>query len=145
VSFLKKTFSITEMAFPKQTRLRKKLADKIDSFNNRKAGPSRWKPLGLEAKDEKGKFVGGLTGFTYLGWLYFDILFVDQKLRGNGLGRSLLSKAEIWAKKNGCKYVHLSTMSFQAPGFYRKLGYKLYGQLRPFPKGNVRYYLKKKL
>ena len=129
----------------KQGEFRKKLVARIDAFNQGKMGPTRWKALSLEARNTKGKLVGGLTGFTYLGWLYVDILFVDEKIRGQGLGKELLQEAESWARKNGYGHVHLSSFSFQAPGFYKKQGYQVHGKLGPFPKGHTRYYFKKKI
>jgi GNAT superfamily N-acetyltransferase len=129
----------------KQDEFRKKLVARIDAFNQGKMGPTRWKALSLEAKNTQGKLVGGLTGFTYLGWLYVDILFVEERYRGQGLGSRLMRTAESWAKKHGYGYVHLSSFSFQAPGFYKKLGYKIHGKLGPFPKGHIRFYFKKKI
>ena len=41
--------------------------------------------------------------------------------------------------------VYLYTFSFQAPGFYRKLGYREFGKLNDFPKGQSRYWLNKAL
>jgi ribosomal protein S18 acetylase RimI-like enzyme len=73
------------------------------------------------------------------------MLWVDEKHRNKGLGTQLLLKAEVLAGKRGCKYVHLDTFSFQAPEFYRKLGYKRFGALKPFPKGSTRYFLYKKI
>jgi GNAT superfamily N-acetyltransferase len=127
-----------------QAGFRKKVVHKLSAYNESKVGPVGWKEIGLEARNEKGKFIGGLTGSTYLGWLYVDLLFVEEKYRGQGVGKQLLQKAETWAKKRGCHHVNLNTITFQAPGFYRKLGFKVFGRLA-YPKGNVRYFLKKKL
>ena len=129
----------------RKLEFRKKLETRIDAFNKSKAGPTRWAPLDLEVKNADGKWVGGLTGYSYLGWLYIDILFIDNTYRGQDIGTRLLQKAESWAKKRGCRYAHLITFSFQALDFYRKLGYQLYGQAGPFSKGHLKYYLKKKL
>ncbi len=123
---------------------RKKVVLKLSAFNESKVGPVGWKEIGFEARDGKGRFIGGLTGSTYLGWLYVDLLFVEEKYRGQGVGTHLLKTAETWAKKRGCHHVNLNTITFQAPGFYRKLGYKVFGRLS-YPKGNIRYFLKKKL
>lgn len=124
---------------------RKRLERKIDAFNRSKAGPTQWAPLDLEVRDGKGRPIGGLTGYSYLGWLYVDILFIDTAFRGRDIGTQLLQKAESWAKKRGCRYAHLVTFSFQARGFYKKLGYELHGEAAPFSKGHVKYYLKKAL
>ena len=123
----------------------KKLEKKIVAFNEKKAGPTQWAPLGLEVRAEKGKWVGGLSGYTYLGSLYVEYLYLDPGYRGRDLGSELLERAEAWGKKKGCRHIHLNTYSFQAPGFYRKRGYKLFGKLGPHLKGLMRYYFKKDL
>jgi hypothetical protein len=43
------------------------------------------------------------------------------------------------------KNVFLDTFSFQAPGFYQKLGYRVFGELVDFPPGHTRQYLTKRL
>ena len=126
-------------------KFRKKILGKLDAHSRSTIGSSHRKPVELEAKNEKGTLVGGLVGRTYWNWLYVEMLCVDPKYRGRGLGERLLREAEGLAKSRGCKYVHLDTFSFQSPGFYRKLGYRRFGQIGPYPKGHVRYYLKKKL
>jgi hypothetical protein len=47
--------------------------------------------------------------------------------------------------KQGCQGAHLDTFSFQAKGFYEKLGYRVFGELEECPAGNSRFYLWKKL
>jgi ribosomal protein S18 acetylase RimI-like enzyme len=72
-------------------------------------------------------------------------LWVSEEVRGQGYGQALLEAAEEAARKRGCKNVNLDTMSFQAPAFYQKLGYRIFGQLDDFPTGYTRYYLTKQL
>lgn len=127
-----------------QGQFGKKLLHKLSAYNKRKVGDLGWKRLDLEMVDRNGKFVGGLTGSSYMRWFYVDILFVEEKYRGKGIGKRLLQRAQAWAKKKGCRNINLNTITFQAPGFYRKMGYRVYGKL-PYPKGNVRYFLRKKL
>ena len=127
-----------------QKEFGKKLLRKLSAYNQSKAGDVGWKSLSLEMVDPKGKFVGGLTGSTYLKWLYVDLLFVEAKYRGQGIGKRLLQEAEAWARKRGCRGINLNTITFQAPGFYRKMGYRVFGKLA-YPQGNTRYFFKKKL
>jgi hypothetical protein len=47
--------------------------------------------------------------------------------------------------KRGVRSICLDTFSFQAPAFYKKLGFKQFGKLKDFPKGHERIWLKKVL
>jgi ribosomal protein S18 acetylase RimI-like enzyme len=124
---------------------RKIVSQKLDSYNSKKIGHFNWRDLDIEAVNSKGKLIGGLISGTYWGWLFVKMLWVDEKYRNKDIGTQLIHKAVVIARKRGCKYVHLDTFNFQAPGFYRKLGFKRFGSLKPFPKGSERYFLRKKI
>ena len=62
--------------------------------------------------DENKNKIAGILGGTYWGWMYIDILWVDEKYRKQGLGSKLLEAAESEAKKRGCHSVHVDTMSW---------------------------------
>lgn len=83
-------------------------------------------------RDDTDTIVGGLTGKTY--WRYLDIAFlwVEEKHRGRGLATQLMAAAEAEARSRGCERAVLDTLSFQAPGFYRKRGYIEFGRLSGF-------------
>ena len=68
--------------------------------------------------------IGGLWGRTVYDWLFVEHLFVPEHLRGRGLGTALMRKAEEVAIARDCIGVCLDTFDFNAPGFYRKLGYE---------------------
>jgi ribosomal protein S18 acetylase RimI-like enzyme len=53
--------------------------------------------------------------------------------------------AEEVAQKKHCIGIWLETFSFQAPGFYRKLGYSEFGRLADYPPGHTRFYYQKSL
>ncbi len=94
---------------------------------------------------ENGRLQGGLIGHTHWGWLYIKLLWVAPQQRGSGLGRQLLLAAESEARQRGCHAAFVNTYSFQAPTFYQKLGYTIWGQLDNYPAGHQRIYLQKKL
>ncbi|MEW6754057.1 MAG: GNAT family N-acetyltransferase [Candidatus Latescibacterota bacterium] len=94
---------------------------------------------------EGGRLVGGLLGGTFWGYLYVDILVVDEAHRGRGTGTRLLAEAERIARQRGCRHATLHTHDFQALGFYQKKGYAVVGELPDLPPGHVRYELYKRL
>jgi ribosomal protein S18 acetylase RimI-like enzyme len=121
-------------------RIRKKLED-FNIFMSRDYGHEE---LNLNAT-EQGRFVGGLLGGTYWGYLYVDVLIVEESYRGAGIGSSLLSKAEEIARQRGCKHVHLDTHDFQGVQFYIKHGYRIVGELPDLPLGHKRFLMYKSL
>jgi ribosomal protein S18 acetylase RimI-like enzyme len=68
------------------------------------------------------------------------------------LSRAVLVQARITpffslrrAAERGCRRVFLDTFSFQAPGFYQKLGYQVYGRAEDWPDGHAHLFLRKDL
>ncbi len=105
----------------------------------------RPEPLVLALRDDGGAIVGGLTGMLLWDWLRVDILAVDEGLRGRGWGTRLLAEAEAIAGAAGCRHAWLDTFSFQARPFYERHGYRVFGELADFPRGQARYFLAKDL
>jgi ribosomal protein S18 acetylase RimI-like enzyme len=97
------------------------------------------------ARDEEGAIMGGLTGKTYWNYLEIAFLWVNERHRRLGHGSELVKAAELEARQRGCQYALLDTYSFQALGFYQKLGYAEFGRLAGFSGKHVRYYLHKAL
>ena len=52
--------------------------------------------------------------------------------------------SQTLARECGCRVIALDSYSFQAPGFYQKLGYELAWTLGDFPPGHSRSYLVKR-
>ncbi|MGB8507794.1 MAG: GNAT family N-acetyltransferase [Pyrinomonadaceae bacterium] len=97
-------------------------------------------------RDEKGRIVGGVHGnYANSRWLYVNSLWVSESVRGNGYGTRLMNRIEGEAIKGGCTNSYLDTFSYQAPEFYKKLGYRVFGELENFPPGHSRYFLGKQL
>lgn len=92
-------------------------------------------PLSLVKRDAAGRIVAGLTGKTFWNWLYIDLLWVDEALRGQGIGRALVQAAEQEALQRGCHSSYLWTESHQGPDFYPRLGYKEFVSMPDFPVG----------
>jgi GNAT superfamily N-acetyltransferase len=117
----------------------------INAFNTQQAGDDQAKNLCFVVKNDQDEILGGVIGTTYWDWLSVELMWLREDLRGQGLGQQLLHMAEDEARRRGAKQAFLDTFSFQAPGFYKKNGYKVFGQLSNFPQGHQRYFMTKKL
>ncbi len=117
----------------------------IAEFNESQAGDDHGKNLCFVVKDEEGEVVGGVIGATYWNWLYINLMWLREDLRGQDYGGELLLKAEEEGRQRGAEFSYLDTFSFQAPGFYKKLGYEVFGTLDEFPAGHQRFFMKKQL
>jgi GNAT superfamily N-acetyltransferase len=123
------------------------LEDQINAFNVAQTGISGEGDilLSMVVRDDAGQITAGIYGWTWGGCCETRFLWVQPELRGQGYGRSLLQAAEQEARRRGCRQVVLDTHSFQAPGFYQKLGYEIVGVVDEYPRGHKKYYLKKRL
>jgi GNAT superfamily N-acetyltransferase len=135
-------FTLTDSPDPETN---KRLNKGLEDFNLSKGISGDWKPLSIYIHDQQNRFLGGLSGGTFWGWLYVSTLWLHEEIRGQGFGGKILAKAEVEALKRGCRNAFLDTTSFQALPFYLKQGYRQYAQLDDFPPGHSRYFLKKTL
>jgi len=117
----------------------------IHNYNIQQAGPDNGQNLCFVLKSPDDEVVGGVIGAVHWDWLYVDLMWIREDLRGRGYGHRLLTLIEEAARQHGAKNAYLDTFSFQAPDFYQQHGYQVFGKLEDFPIGHQRYYLTKKL
>jgi ribosomal protein S18 acetylase RimI-like enzyme len=118
----------------------------LRAYNISQIGPINAEPLAILLRAPgNDEIVGGLWGQSAADWLFVDLLSVPEALRKQGIGTALMKKAEAIAIKRGCVGVWLHTATFQAPGFYEKLGYGRFGQLPDYPRGQQTFYYAKRL
>ena len=103
------------------------------------------RPVAVLLRDHSGRTIGGLRGRFIYRWLMIDMLFVPEGLRGRGIGTGIVREAERAAREAGCIGVQVSSFEFQAPGFYRRLGYSVASVLPDFPPGSACVHLIKRL
>lgn len=122
------------------------IADGLRTYNEGQAGYSDSRPLAILVRDPQTQRVaGGLLGRTSLGLLRVDQFFLPEGLRRNRLGGRILAMAEDEARRRGCTRAVLSTVHFQAPGFYLKQGWEVAARIDCEPPGHTRFYMTKKL
>ena len=115
------------------------------AYNVSKVGAPNYRRLVLSARDGANRIAGGLAGELYWNACYVELLWVKVGARQSGVGRRLMQEAEKRARRAGKDLIYLNTYTFQAPGFYRKLGFRSIGRIRDYPRGESRIFLVKKL
>ncbi|HML07692.1 MAG TPA: GNAT family N-acetyltransferase [Xanthobacteraceae bacterium] len=114
------------------------------AYNETNGGPANYQPFVIMLRDKgTGATVGGLWARIYYEWLFVELLYIPAQARGRNIGSRLVAKAEAFARRKGCVGVWLNTYSFQAPGFYRKLGYRAFATLGDYPKGKKLFFFRK--
>ena len=115
------------------------------AYNDSKVSERALSDFMVRLRNSDGAVVGGLFGRMFCRWLFVELLFVPEELRGQGVGKEMMRKAEAFAAENNCIGVWLDTFTFQAPQFYQKLGYSVFGQIDDYPPGQSRVFLQKRL
>ncbi len=121
------------------------IGEGLTTYNHHQAGDDHPQRICYVVRADNREILGGVVGVVYWDWLYVDLMWLKEELRGCGYGHQLLTRLEDEARQCGAKNVYLDTFSFQAPDFYKQHGYQEFGQLQNFPPGHVRYFMTKKL
>jgi len=121
------------------------LSQQFRAYNDQQCGIFPSKELNLFAYASEREIIGGLRGDISWGWLHVDVLWVAALHRQDGIGTSLMDRAEAEAKAMGVHQAYLETTDFQALGFYEKRGYQVFAQLEDQPPGHICYYMKNSL
>jgi ribosomal protein S18 acetylase RimI-like enzyme len=100
--------------------------------------------LSCFARLPSGEVAGGAVGRIWGESCELQQLWVDPAHRRRGLGSELVHRFEARARERGCSTFYLETFSFQAPAFYRRLGYQVGHELRGFPHGIAKYLMVKR-
>ena len=117
----------------------------LAAHNDAVVGPTERRPVAIVVRDDAGAITGGLWGKIAYRWLFVEALAVSPALKGQGIGRELMQRAETLARDAGCIGMWLDTYSFQARGFYEKLGFGHFGTIDDFPPGHSRFFLSKRI
>ncbi|WP_129691279.1 GNAT family N-acetyltransferase [Gottfriedia acidiceleris] len=121
---------------------------KVIEFNAKKLPDEMKAPsenISFVVRNDQEEIVGGITGRMYWHHLSIDFLWVSEEYRHKGFGSQLINHMEEFAIENGCRLIKVDTFSFQAPKFYKKHGFKVFGIIESHPKGYNQYYFEKRL
>lgn len=104
--------------------LDQRLSDELDKYNAAATAgiaPAEELTVRVERGDE---LVAGVSGWTWGQAAGIGMTWVHEDHRGTGVGTSAMRAFEDEAKKRGCTHVFVTSFTFQAPGFYQRLGYR---------------------
>jgi len=122
------------------------LLDGLNAYNDAITGYSDRQVLSVVVRDrDSQRVLGGAMGRTSLGLLFLDLLYLPAALRGLGLGSQVLAQFEEEGRRRGCASAVLYTISFQAPEFYARRGWRRFGDIACSPEGTSRVFMSKTL
>ena len=122
------------------------ISDGLRAYYVEQAGYYDFRPLAVFVRDRQtGNIIGGLHGRSEFGLVYVAWFFLPEDRRRAGIGSRVLAMAEEEGRRRGCTRIALTTLSIEAPGFYRKQGYEVAATIDCEPPGLTRYYMMKKL
>lgn len=104
----------------------------------------------ITAWDEQGVSRGGIVFHHRHNpeTIFVELFFLDDSLRGQGLGRAAFEELIRYARQKNVLEIDLTTNTFQAPGFYKSLGFVVTEEKKapqPLCPENIHYHLNKKL
>lgn len=122
------------------------IGDGLGSFNDAASGRSTdTEEFVVSVRDVHDVMRGGAYCSVGFAALFVKWLWLDDTVRGAGIGRTVMAAGEAEARRRGARMAHLDTFNFQARGFYEKLGYREFGRL-DYPIGAItRFYMVKDL
>ncbi len=93
---------------------------------------------GLYADD---RLLAGAVGRTEFRRLFISYLWVEESMRGQGIGSDVLRRLEAQALKRGCIDALIETLSDRNAELYERLGYAMMAHMHDYIPGFTRYIL----
>ena len=107
------------------------------------AGVAEEQEFAIFARGADGRVVAGISALVWGGYCELQAMWVEESLRGRGLGHALMSGAETEARRRGCTLVVFHAYDLLARGLYERLGYETVGIIENCPAGSsARWYRK---
>src|SRR5215212_1281645 len=122
-----------------------RLDEELAEFNFDATGIRDARDFAVALDDEGGALMAGVQGWTWGATCWVERLWVRTDARHRGVGTHLLMAVLSEARARGCAQLALTTHTFQAPDFYRQLGFEVVGELTDYPAGHASLTLRKRL
>lgn len=90
-------------------------------------------------------FAGSVVVEPFWGALHIKYVYVEENYRNQGLGSRLTELALAFGRSEKCPFAFVETMSFQAVGFYQKMGFEVEFSRSGYAHGTSFHYLRKDL
>lgn len=133
-----------QVAETTRTDFLKFMEDGLTQTTRERTGLPRVPVLFVLTRDD-GTVAGGIKAHRVGHHFFVGHLYVDETLRGQGWGRALMRAAEDAARGAGCTRIFVDTLSFQAPDFYKAIGYGEVARMTEFYPGHDRIFFEKQL
>ncbi len=142
----KRVVPVLSVSGEPEPEAQKIIGDGLNAFNDKVVGYADRMPLTVIVRDgDTGEILGGISGRTSLGLMFLDVVCLPESLRGQDIGTRMLAMAEEEGRRRGCRNGVLYTISFQAPRFYERNGWRVFGEVPCDPPGTSRVFLTKAL
>lgn len=124
--------------------IQNKINDDFYKYQIETTGLLEYKTIAFTAR-QNCKLIGVVTTTIKWGQLHIKTVIVDSEYRKQGIGSKLLLKVLDYGKEHGCTLAFVETSSFQAPEFYKKLGFVVEFIRSGYSNDYSYYYLKYKI
>jgi GNAT superfamily N-acetyltransferase len=121
------------------------LEEQVAAAARAAAGVGEEREFGIFVRDEDGRVRAGISGMIWGGYCELHAMWVEESLRGRGLGRALLARAEAEARERGCGLVVFLAYDLLAGDRYERLGYETVAVMDGCPAGSAARWYRKRL
>lgn len=115
------------------SELDSRLSKELDTYNFAAVSESNLKEFTVKVEESSGELVAGLSGWTWGTCAGIGMVWVREDSRKEGWGGRMLEAAEQLARERGCRQLLVSSLTFQAPDFYRRNGYTEFARSEGLP------------
>lgn len=117
---VERVWSVEDDAAPESLAV---ISEGVLSHGRRQAKGGNPRPVHCLVR-EAGQVIAGGIGRTEFDRLFVSHLWVEERLRGQGLGSLVLRELEREASRRGCSDAIIETLDDRVAALYARLGYK---------------------